>query len=114
MAGYSGTTRRKGSKKMKAYIVGDISVHDVERYKRYVAKAPTYVARHEGEYLVRGGDVTVMEGDWNPARMVVLEFPSKEHALAFAQDPEYQAVAVDRQETTTSRLVIVEGAPAQS
>ena len=98
---------------MKAYIVGDITVSDLERYKQYVARAPHFVAKHQGTYLVRGGDVTVMEGDWNPTRMVVLEFPSKEHALAFAQDPEYQAVAVDRHEATTSRLIIVEGAPAQ-
>jgi uncharacterized protein (DUF1330 family) len=95
---------------MKAYIVGDISVHDLERYKTYVEKAPHFVAKHQGTYLVRGGDVTAMEGDWNPKRMVVLEFPSKEHALAFAQDPDYLAIAVDRQEATTSKLIIVEGA----
>ena len=98
---------------MKAYIVGEISVHDAERYKQYVARAPDFVARYEGKYLVRGGEVTAMEGDWNPTRVVVLEFPSKEHALAFAADPEYRAVAVDRQEATTSRLIIVEGAPTQ-
>lgn len=97
---------------MKAYIVGDITVNDLERYKKYVEKAPHFVAKHEGTYLVRGGDVTVVEGDWSPTRMVVLEFPSKEHALAFAQDPEYQEVAVVRQEATASRLIIVEGAPA--
>ena len=95
---------------MNAYIIGDITVNDLERYKKYVEKAPHFVAKHQGKYLVRGGAMEILEGNWNPKRLVVLEFPSKEHALAFAQDPEYQAIAVDRQETTTSRLLIVEGA----
>lgn len=95
---------------MKAYIVGDITVSDPERYKEYVARAPHYIAKHKGTYLVRGGDVTVMEGDWNPTRVVVIEFPSKEHAVAFSQDPEYLEIAIDRQEATTSKLIIVEGA----
>ena len=95
---------------MNAYIIGDITINDFERYKKYVEQAPHFVAKHQGKYLVRGGAMEVLEGDWNPARLVVLEFPSKEHALAFAQDPEYQAIAVDRQEATTSRLLIVEGA----
>jgi uncharacterized protein (DUF1330 family) len=95
---------------MNAYIIGDITVNDLERYKKYVEKAPHFVAKHQGKYLVRGGTMEVLEGDWIPKRLVVLEFPSKEHALAFAQDPEYQAVAIDRQEATTSKLLVVEGA----
>ena len=94
---------------MKAYVIGDISVNDIERYQNYIANAPSCVARHEGKYLVRGGDVTVMEGDWRPARMVVLEFPSIEHARAFASDPAYQEVAADRRAAASSRLIIVEG-----
>ena len=95
---------------MSAYIIGDITVQDLERYKKYVEQAPHFVAKHEGKYLVRGGAMQVLEGDWNPTRLVVLEFPSREHALAFAQDPEYQAIAVVRQEATASKLLIVEGA----
>lgn len=95
---------------MSAYIIGDITVNDLERYKKYVEKAPHFVAKHQGKYLVRGGAMEVLEGDWNPKRLVVLEFPSKQHALAFARDPEYQEVAVDRQEASTSRLLVVEGA----
>ena len=95
---------------MNAYIIGDITVEDLERYKKYIAKAPSFVAKHEGRYLVRGGEVTVMEGDWRPARIVVLEFPSVERAQAFAADPAYQEVAEDRRAATASRLIIVEGA----
>ena len=99
---------------MKAYIVGDIAVSDPQRYKKYIERAPHFVAKHEGKYLVRGGEVTAMEGDWSPSRVVVLEFPSKQHALAFARDPDYQEIAVDRKEATISNLIIVEGTPAET
>ena len=95
---------------MKAYVIGDIVVHDKDRYLKYVAVAPDFVRKHGGTYLARGGDITVVEGEWDPARIVVLEFPSKEAALALFADPDYQAVAVDRQQATTGNFIVVEGA----
>ena len=52
------------------HVIVDITVHDADRYKDYVSAAPAFVARHEGKYLVRGGDTDVMEGDWKPERLV--------------------------------------------
>ena len=49
---------------MSAYIVVDISVHDAEQYKNYVAVAPGYVEKYGGKYLVRGGQVDIAEGDF--------------------------------------------------
>ena len=94
---------------MSAYIIVDIAVHDPEKYKEYVSVAPGFVEKHQGKYVVRGGNVTVAEGDWHPERLVVVEFPSKEHANAFLQDPEYQAVAAIRHAATTSKMLVVEG-----
>lgn len=94
---------------MSAYIIVDIAVHDPERYKEYLRLAPDFVAKHQGRYLVRGGDVAVAEGDWHPERLVVLEFPSSEHAHAFLKDPGYQPVAAIRQAATRSKLIVVEG-----
>jgi len=94
---------------MSAYIIVDITVHDEERYKEYVAVAPGFVEKHQGKYVVRGGETDVVEGDWRPGRLVVVEFPSKEHAQAFLQDPEYQSVAAVRHAATTSNLLVVEG-----
>jgi uncharacterized protein (DUF1330 family) len=94
---------------MKTYLVFDISVHDMERYKGYVALAPSYVEKHQGAYLVRGGAMNVVEGDWEPQRVVVIEFPARENAEAFLQDEEYQAVAEDRRGATTSKMIMVEG-----
>ncbi|MGI9270810.1 MAG: DUF1330 domain-containing protein [Woeseiaceae bacterium] len=94
---------------MKTYLVFDISVHDMDRYKGYVALAPGYVEKHQGKYLVRGGAMDVIEGDWAPQRVVVIEFPSKDLANAFLNDQEYQAVAEDRRNATTSKMIMVEG-----
>ena len=94
---------------MSAYIIVDIAVHDPEQYKEYVSVAPGFVEKHQGKYIVRGGTVTVAEGNWHPERLVVVEFPSTEHANAFLQDPDYRSVAAMRHAATTSNLIVVEG-----
>jgi len=50
-----------------------------------------------------------MEGDWVPEQMVVLEFPSRENAAAFLDDPDAQGLFRVRHQTTVSKLVLVEG-----
>ena len=94
---------------MSAYIIVDVAVHDPERYQEYISVAPDFVAKHQGRYIVRGGEVAVAEGDWQPERLVVVEFPSLEHAHAFLQDPEYRSVAAIRHASTTSNLIVVDG-----
>ena len=78
-------------------------------FKDYVTAVLAYIEKHRGKYLVRGGNVEVKEGLWQPKRVVVIEFPTKENALAFLEDPGYQLVAAIRQESATTNLVIVEG-----
>ena len=94
---------------MNAYIIVEITVHDAERYKEYVNLAPDFVAKHQGKYIVRGGETETVEGDWRPQRLVVVEFPSKTHAHAFLQDPDYQSVAALRHAASDSNLLVVEG-----
>ncbi len=94
---------------MSAYIVVDITVHDPEQYKEYVSLAPDFVEKYQGKYMIRGGQTDVVEGNWRPQRLVVVEFPTKEHANAFLQDPDYQSIAALRHAATTSNLLVVEG-----
>ncbi len=51
---------------MSAYIIVDITVHDLEQYKKYVSLAPNLVEKHQGKYIVRGGETDVVEGNWRP------------------------------------------------
>lgn len=93
---------------MTAYLIVDIEVHDPETYDKYKAKAPEFVARHGGEYIVRGGKVDVIEGDWHPNRVIVLRFPDAAAAHAFLEDPGYAPVAELRRRSTSSRVFIVD------
>jgi uncharacterized protein (DUF1330 family) len=94
---------------VKAYLVLELSVHAVSGFKTYIAEIPAFIARHAGRYLVRGDQPTTIEGDWKPERLVIIEFPDREHAEAFLRDTEAQALFKLRQETTTSKLVLVDG-----
>ncbi len=94
---------------MKAYLILDFSVHNLEQFMEYVNKIPAFIEKHLGRYLVRGEIPTNMEGGWQPERIVVLEFASRANAEAFLQDPDAQSLFDLRHQTTTSKLILVDG-----
>jgi uncharacterized protein (DUF1330 family) len=94
---------------MSIYLIANIRVNDSERYKDYVANVPALIEKHGGEYRVRGGETQVLEGQWIPDRLVVLEFPDRDAAMAFYNDPDYAPFRELRQAVTDSALVLVDG-----
>jgi uncharacterized protein (DUF1330 family) len=94
---------------MKAYLVLDFSIHDFPGFKPYIDEIPAFIEKHGGRYIVRGVEPTVMEGEWAPERMVILEFPSRGSAEAFLDDPDTQSLFDIRHRTTRSKLVLVDG-----
>jgi uncharacterized protein (DUF1330 family) len=94
---------------MKAYLVLDLSVNDFGGFRKYIAEIPAFIARHSGKYIVQGVSPTTIEGDWKPERMVIIEFPQREKAQAFLSDPEIRDLFEVRHNTTTSKLVLVDG-----
>lgn len=94
---------------MAAYVIVQIQVRDAIAYEEYRLQAPPIIARYDGKYLARGGRVETLEGDWKPARFVILEFPSVERAQAWHSSPEYQAIAPIRYRNATSQMIVVEG-----
>jgi uncharacterized protein (DUF1330 family) len=94
---------------MSAYILCEIEVTDAERYEAYKALAPAAIARYGGRYLVRGGETVTLEGDWQPARVVVLEFPSLDAARTFHDSPEYRAAREQRKGAARMNMVAVAG-----
>ena len=92
------------------YLLVTMNISDPERYKQYMAEAPTAVKAFGGEYLVRGGKHETLEGEWNPHRVAVLRFPSYEKAKAFYDDAHYTQIRQKRMGATEYfNMVLVEG-----
>jgi uncharacterized protein (DUF1330 family) len=94
---------------MPAYVILDVEVTDPETFARYAARSGDTVAAHGGRYLVRGGDFQVLEGEVNPHRIVVSEFPDEAAARAWYESPEYQEILPIRLQSTNSKAVLVQG-----
>ncbi|MEF3076880.1 DUF1330 domain-containing protein [Methylobacter sp. Wu1] len=94
---------------MKGYLILDLSITDFDGFKEYIEKIPGFIEKHGGRYVVQGVVPEVMEGDWKPERMVVLEFPTPIKAKEFLQDPEARLLFAIRHKTTNSKLILVEG-----
>jgi uncharacterized protein (DUF1330 family) len=96
-----------------AYLIVESRITDPEAFARYMAAAPTVVKAFGGEYLVRGGRMAVLEGDWQPPRLTVLRYPSFEAAQAMYDSPDYVAARALRQGATACfNMVLVEGVDA--
>ena len=94
---------------MPAYVVVEVEVLDEAGYEPYKHIAPPLVAAYGGRYMVRGGAAETLEGEWQPGRLVILEFPSVERAKAWWNAPEYEGPKALRQAATRTQMVLVEG-----
>ncbi|MFH1626414.1 MAG: DUF1330 domain-containing protein [Pseudomonadota bacterium] len=94
---------------MSTYLIVDVDVAEPDQYETYKREAPRLVEKHGGEYLVRGGEFEVIEGEWKPTRLVVLRFPDRQAVHALFADPEYQPLKALRHRIATSSIVAVDG-----
>ena len=94
---------------MPAYLIVETDITDPEQYEQYKAASPGAIAAHGGRFVVRGGETAVLEGDWNPKRLVVVEFDDLEAAKRFYDSPEYQAAMKLREGAASLNMVAVEG-----
>ena len=94
---------------MNAYLVLDFSVNDPENFREYMMNIPAFIEKYEGFYIVKGGNPTNVEGDWNPERFVIIEFPSRDKANEFLEDPECRKLLEVRINSTTSKMILVDG-----
>jgi uncharacterized protein (DUF1330 family) len=94
---------------MSAYILVEIDVHDPEGFQRYRETVMPSIAAYGGRFVVRGGLIETLEGDWKPPRLAILEFPDRDRARAWWESPEYAAPKALRLKTARSRMVLVEG-----
>ena len=94
---------------MAAYVIYQAEVFDTARYEEYKSKAAESVHAAGGRYLVRGGDVEDLEGGPPAGRTVVLEFPTRDLAVAWYRSDEYTEIRRIREGAARARLYAVDG-----
>ena len=111
------TEKSEKSLSPKIFVVLDITVHDTIMYEQYRIKVEPIIKKYNGKYLVRSGgmafdpdpDKKVIpgEGNWNPDRLIILEWESMEQLQKFINSVEYQKVAELRNKSASTKSVIV-------
>tara|TARA_B100000579_G_scaffold405249_1_gene390769 strand:+ start:144 stop:431 length:288 start_codon:yes stop_codon:yes gene_type:complete len=94
---------------MSAYVVFEIVVNDPKGYEEYKKLAPPSIASYGGKYIVRGGKVENLEGEWQPKRIVILEFESFEKATQWHDSEEYREAKALRHKFAKSNMIVIEG-----
>jgi uncharacterized protein (DUF1330 family) len=94
---------------MSAYVIVEIEITDPVGYEEYKKHAGATVEKYGGKYIVRGGKTEVLEGDWKPKRIVVLEFPTMERAKEWLNCEEYREPRKMRHRTARTHMLVVEG-----
>lgn len=95
---------------MSVYMIVEAKeVVNKAMYAEYIQKVPQTIEKFGGKYLARGGQVKVLSGDWNPPRLVIVEFESMDKFNAWWNSHEYRAIAPLREQSAKTNAVVVEG-----
>lgn len=94
---------------MPAYLITEIEVSDPVGYEEYRARVGKTLEQYGAKFVVRGGEIEVLEGDWQPKRMVMCVFDSVDKARAWYHSKEYQEVKKYREHNARMNMVVVEG-----
>ena len=99
----------KGVAQVKGYMLIDTEVFDQEVFAEFAVKIVDAMEAHGGSFLVRGGTTEVIDVDWEPNRIVIMEFDSFERAQGFVRSSEYGALQDLRERCMNARTMVVEG-----
>ena len=94
---------------MSGYLIVELEITDAAKFERYRELVPAIIEKYGGRYLVRGGNLETLEGDWSPKRIVVLEFESTQKAKQFLDSEEYAPVKQMRLDSANTNMIIAEG-----
>ena len=99
---------------MPAYIIARVEVTDWHQYREYIKATPEAIARYDGKFIVRGGEIITLEGEPENRRVVVIEFPSLDRAKEFFHSPEYTQVKALRAGAAVGQFLAVDGFSAST
>jgi uncharacterized protein (DUF1330 family) len=106
----SGGTTKRGEAYVAAYVIAEVTITDPQGFEAYRQMVPATVAKYGGKFVVRGGALEKLEGNWEPMRLVIIEFESAERAMQWWASEDYREAKELRQRTAQTNLIVIEGA----
>ena len=94
---------------MPAYAILDLKIFDKEKLQEYKNVAPEIIKKYRGKIIVRGGETNTVEGNWNPKRVVIIEFPTFEIANDWWNSEEYKKATELRKKGAETNVIIIDG-----
>jgi len=95
---------------MSVYMIVEVKeVTNKEKYGEYILKVPQTIEKFGGKYLTSRGQVIVVTGNWNPAKIGIVEFESMDKMRAWLNSPEYRLISPLREQSTKTNAIVVEG-----
>ena len=94
---------------MQGFVIFNMEIKKPEEYKKYVEKVTPIAKKFGGEYIVRGGETKVIEGNWRYPRTIIIKFPSYQKALEWYNSDEYKAIKQIRLENSIGNGIIIRG-----
>jgi uncharacterized protein (DUF1330 family) len=94
---------------MAAYAIADVEIIDSAKFQEYGSQVPATIEEYGGKYIVRGGTIEKAEGDWEPGRIVVIEFENMNQLKKWYHSQEYSGPMQLRHESSNAKIIFVEG-----
>jgi uncharacterized protein (DUF1330 family) len=102
-------TVAEGGRMPKGYLFAEFEVLDAEEFEMYREKVGAVSASFGGRYVVRRSEPVVLDGEWSPKRLVIIEFDSPEQVRAFYDSSAYQAILPHRLRSTKGHVLLLTG-----
>ena len=93
---------------MPAFVIVEVDITDPEKYDAYKQLTPATVSAYGGKFVLRGNPVTVLEGEWEHERLVMLQFPTKEKAENWYNSEGYQHAKSVREGAAKAKFLLIE------
>ena len=94
---------------MAGYVVADVRVTDEALFAEFAAGVPASIESHGGRYIIRGGDIEVVQGDWAPPRFVIVDFESVEGAHGWLNSEGYAELLEILDRSSDTSVIVMEG-----
>ena len=90
---------------MPAYYIGEHKITDAAAFDDYLRQVVPMIERFGGRYLTRAGSHEMLEGEWQPNRVVIIEFPDMASIKAWYRSPDYQPLIAMRRRIASDVMI---------